>query len=202
MAWQLSGQLIEACSCNVMCPCWYGVPDVMVMDKGYCTGAFTLRVRQGNSDGVDLAGRSAVVATDFPGPTLFDGNATARIFIDEGASADQRRELESILLGQKGGPMGVFATLVSRWLPAQSASIQVNENGDDVTIRVGGAGEYDSRLLKDQDGNGFEVHGGGFIRGFGLEAGQVSVTASRWSDADMPRVETRSGVRGNFTWSG
>ena len=34
MAWQLTGDLIEACSCNVFCPCWYGAPEVALPDKG------------------------------------------------------------------------------------------------------------------------------------------------------------------------
>lgn len=40
-----------------------------------------------------LAGRTVALALDFPGPTLFDGNGTARIYIDDGASKDQVREL-------------------------------------------------------------------------------------------------------------
>jgi hypothetical protein len=26
MVWQLSGQLIETCSCNMFCPCWFLAP--------------------------------------------------------------------------------------------------------------------------------------------------------------------------------
>ena len=24
MAWNLKGQMIESCSCNMFCPCWFG----------------------------------------------------------------------------------------------------------------------------------------------------------------------------------
>ena len=34
------------------------------------------------------------------------------------ASADQRRKLEAIFTGQKGGPMAVLGPLVATWLPA------------------------------------------------------------------------------------
>ena len=101
MAWQMSGQLIESCSCNMFCPCWFTVQELMIMDRG-CASAIAFRTRDGNSDGVPLGGRTVVFAVDFPGPTLFDGNGTARLYIDESASADQRRELEAICSGGRG----------------------------------------------------------------------------------------------------
>ena len=201
MAWNMTGDLIEACNCNVFCPCWYGVPDVALPDKGYCTGAVAFRVRDGNSDGVHLAGRIVVFTLDFPGPRFFDGNATSRLFIDDGANADQRRVLEAIFQGQKGGPMAILAPLVSKWLPTQSRSIRIQQNGDDITVSVAGVGEVQSRLLKDAEGHGFELRGGGFVGGLGLEVAHLSQTSTRWSDADLPRIESKSGARGNFKWS-
>src|SRR4030095_4882439 len=120
MAWHLTGDLIEGCNCNVFCPCWYGAPEVALPDKGYCTGAVTFRVRDGDSGGVNLTNRTIVLAVDFPGPNFFDGNATCRIYVDDAASSDQRRELEPIFQGQRGGPMAMLAPLVSKWLPTQS----------------------------------------------------------------------------------
>ena len=35
MAWNLRAQVIESCSCNMLCPCWFGVTDLMVMDRGW-----------------------------------------------------------------------------------------------------------------------------------------------------------------------
>jgi len=38
MAWQVSGQLTEFCSCKLMCPCWLGVsaaaPPHMEKEQG------------------------------------------------------------------------------------------------------------------------------------------------------------------------
>src|SRR5215208_6333892 len=87
MAWRLSGQLIETCSCNMFCPCWFTVQELMVMDKLWCASAITYRVREGNADGVDLGGRTFVFAVDFPGPTRLDVNGTALLYVDEEASA-------------------------------------------------------------------------------------------------------------------
>ena len=33
MAWHMSGQLIESCSYNMFCPCWFTVQELMIMDS-------------------------------------------------------------------------------------------------------------------------------------------------------------------------
>ncbi len=49
----------------------------------------------------------------FPGPTLFDGDGTARLYIDDGASAEQCRELEAIFQAKKGGPWAILGGLIT-----------------------------------------------------------------------------------------
>ena len=201
MAWQMSGQLIETCSCNMFCPCWFTVQELMIMDQGWCASAIAFRTRDGSSDGVPLGGRTIVFAVDFPGPTLFDGNATARLYIDESATADQRRELEAICSGRKGGPMATVASLVSKWLPARSAKIDVADSGDTIVLSVGDAGRLESRRLRDPQGQGFTLRGGGFVSGLGMQEVDLASTGSRWTDPDLRRFETKSGARGEFSWS-
>src|SRR5512132_2775085 len=99
----------------MFCPCWFGVPDLAVQDQGWCASAIAFRVREGTADGVDLAGRTAVVALDFP-DLMFNGGGTARVWVEDGASAEQRRELEAILQGKKGGPMAALGGMIATWL--------------------------------------------------------------------------------------
>ena len=202
MAWRLTGQLIETCSCNMFCPCWFTVQDLMIMDQGWCASAITFRAREGNSDGVTLDGRTVVFAVDFPGPTLFDGNATARLYIDDGASADQRRELEAICSGNKGGPMGALAPLITKWLPARIAKIDVAEADETITVTVANAGRVKSQRLRDPQGVGFTLRGGGFVTGLGMQEVDLAPSGSRWTDPDLRQFETKSGARGEFSWSG
>jgi hypothetical protein len=202
MAWRLSGQLIETCSCNMFCPCWFTVQELMIMDRGWCASAIAFRVREGNSDGVNLAARTVVFGVDFPGPTLFDGNATARLYFDDASNAEQQRALEPIFQGQRGGPMAVLAPLVSKWLATRVANIAVNEEGEAITVAVADAGEVQSRVLRDGQGNGFQLRGGGFVAALGMESVDLSPSASRWTDPDLRQFETRSGARGDFVWSG
>ena len=61
---------------------------------------------------------------------MFDGNATARVIVDDGANDQQRDEIEAIMQGSKGGPMEVLGGLITTWLPTKTASMDVSsENG-------------------------------------------------------------------------
>jgi hypothetical protein len=205
MAWSLKGQLIESCSCNMFCPCWFGVPDLMIMDQGWCTGVLALEIEEGESEGVDLGGRSAVLSAHFPGPTMFDGGGTGRIYVDDGASDEQRQQLETILQGQVGGPMEAVAGLIATWLPTQTASIETQSDDGVITVSAGDAGQLKSTLLRDPEGNTFHLDGGGFVAGFGYTDGvELAPTiGSQWSDSDLPvaDVETKSGARGAVAWA-
>jgi hypothetical protein len=204
MAWNITAEFIETCSCNMLCPCWYGVRELMVMDQVWCASTWVLRVRRGDSDSVNLGGRTLVIALDFPGPTLYDGNGTARLYIDAGASADQRRELEAIFQGAKGGPMAIVAGLVTRWLPTQTAPINIQEQDGTLTATVAGFGQVHSQRLTNEAGQPTTMQNTGFTTAlqFDNQAAQLAPShGTRWSDPDMPRpFETKSGAVATLTW--
>jgi len=205
MAWTLTADFTETCICNMLFPCWYGVKELMVMDQGWCASAWLLRVRQGNADGVDLSRRTVALAVDFPGPTLFDGNGTGRLYIDDGANADQRRELEAILQGKRGGPMEILGGLIAKWLPSQAAKIDVQEQGGSLSATVAGFGQVKSDRLTNDSGQPTTMHNTGFTTAlqFDNQAAQLAPSGSRWSDRDMPRsFETKSGAVASLTWRG
>ena len=206
MAWNLSGELIETCSCNMLCPCWFGQADLMLMDQGWCGTSLLLRIREGSYEGVDLAGQNAVVNLHFPGPTLFDANGTGRVYIDEGASEAQHNALETILQGASGGGMEVPASLLSTWLPTQKVPITVTEDDGKVTASIPGIGDLSSRRLVNDLGNKMTMHNSAFSIAFGFE-GHIGDLApsdgTAWNDPDMPETwQGRSGVVGQITWSG
>ena len=204
MAWKLSGELVESCSCNMLCPCWYGVADLMVMDKGWCASPMLWRIRDGSSEGVDLSGRTVVVSTHFPGPTMFDGNATARVIVDDSASDEQRKEIEAIMQGSKGGPMEVLGSFITTWLPTKTASMDVRSENGTVIADVGGFGHVESTLLKNEAGDQVATSNAGFAAMLEFEDQTIDLapSASKWSDPDMPvEFETNSGAVARFSWS-
>ena len=205
MAWNLSADFTETCSCNMLCPCWYGVKELMVMDRGYCAGTLLFRIREGSADGVDLGGRTVALVADWPGPTLIDGNGTARLYIDDGASGDQRRELEAIMQGKRGGPMEVLGGLVSRWLPTHATRIECREHDDTLTATVAGGGEISAPRLTNEAGQPTTMQNAGLTMAlqFDNQTAQLAPSASRWSDPGLPRpFVTKSGVRASVTWQG
>lgn len=206
MGWHISGELVETCSCNMLCPCWFGQADLMLMDQGYCGTSLLLRINEGARDDVDLAGQNAVVSLHFPGPTLFDANGTARVYVDENASDDQAAALEQILQGASGGGMEVPASLVATWLPTKRAAIKVSETEDGIAAEIAGAGEMKARRLTNDLGNRMVLKNAAFSVAFGHSDHEGELTPSdgtQWNDAEMPvNWVGRSGVTGQVAWSG
>jgi hypothetical protein len=205
MAWSLNADFTETCSCNMLCPCWYGVKELMVMDQGYCAGTLLFRIGRGSADGVDLSGRTVALVADWPGPTLFDGNGTARLYIDDGASGDQRHALEAIMQGKRGGPMEVLGGLVGRWLPTHATRIECREQDGTLTATVAGGGEISAQRLTNEAGQPTTMQNAGLTAAlqFDNQTAQLAPSASRWSDPDLPRrFVTKSGVRASVTWQG
>jgi hypothetical protein len=205
MTWNLSGKMVETCSCNMLCPCWFGVKELMIMDKGYCASAILFRIQNSSSDGVDLKGRDVVLAFDFPGPTLLDGNGIARLYIDDAADTSQRKQLEDIFQGRKGGPMQIVSSLLSKWLPTESTKIEVNDDGNNVTASVGSIGQIKSQQLKNQSGNPMILQGAGFASAFQMENDTFTLapSATEMSVPDIPHpISTKSGAVAKFSWTG
>ena len=197
MAWHMTGQLIEACSCRSACPCVLGPAEP---DQGWCSGALTFAIQQGESDGVKLAGRRVVWLVDLP-KDFASGNGTVRIYIDDGADAQQRRELEAIFTGKKGGPGGVLGTLVAKWLPTQTAKITIDE-GNNPSVTVGTVGEVKLQRINDEAGHTAKLLYAPVLGAIQVESADLARgDGSHFADPDMRRWQ--SGGHGSispFSW--
>jgi len=186
----------------MFCPCWYAVKELMVMDRGWCNTTQWYLIAGGRAGGVDLGARTVVLSMDFPGPTLFDGNGTGRLYVDDGASADQQRELEGIFQGKSGGAPALFGQIVANWLPTKQVRIDIDQ-GDKLTARIAGVGQIESTLLKDEAGRVMTTQNVGFASFFnadGLTA-QLAPSSAQWSDSELPHpMEHRSGARTTVNW--
>lgn len=204
--WTLTGEWRETCSCNMHCPCWMGIQELMVMDAGYCGSTNLLRIKSGSSNGVDLGGTALIAAVLWPGPTLFDGNGTGRLYIDETADEDQRRELETIFQGTRGGPMEILASLTPTWLPTEVVTIEVTEEDEDtVMATVDPFGQIVSHRLRSGEGEPMTIQNVGFTVAlqFDDQTGELAPgDGTEWSDPDMPEQwVSKSGTIGQFTWT-
>jgi len=178
----------------------------MIMDQGWCGTSFLIRIREGEYEGIDLGGQNAVVGLFFPGPTLFDGNGTGRVYLDEGVTTEQQGALEKILQGLPGGGMEVPATLLSNWLPTRCSRITVEALNGSVQASIGDVGEVVSNRLVNDQGNTMTMQNATFSLVFGFEEHAADLAPSEgtsWSDPEMPQVWVgKSGAVGQIAWEG
>jgi hypothetical protein len=158
-------------------------------------------IKQGAIDGLDVGGCKAVLAAEWPG-NFFGGKGTARLYLDAKASGDQRRELEAVFSGKKGGLFeGLMGAIVSRWLPAKTAPIEIRR-GETLSITVGEFGKATLAAFKDQTGRTATVQGTAAQGAFQSASMEVaSSKGTRWSDPDLRKWDGDSGTIHSVNWS-
>lgn len=97
----LEGTLIEACSCNVNCPCWIGEDP----DLGECFAIIAYGIERGRIRDVDVSGLNLVLICHIPGNVLA-GNWQVVALVDEQGSSQQREAMLDAFTGKLGGPLG------------------------------------------------------------------------------------------------
>jgi hypothetical protein len=103
MSWRISGSYFESCNCDPICPCRRidGVPGGR-STHGECLGLLSWLIEGGGADGVDLAGQPVALASRYSDEE--EGSPwTWILYLDSGASVEQRNALEGIYTGRLGG---------------------------------------------------------------------------------------------------
>jgi len=147
--WTLSGSYLEACNCEVICPCRrIGGRAGGRSTYGTCLGALSWAIEQGHAGEVDLVGQRVVLVSRYD-----DDEAGSPwdffLYLDESADGDQLEALTSIFLGRAGGtPLRQFpwAFKPSRLIEVRTARIELDHTprggwfrtGADVEVRVRG----------------------------------------------------------------
>jgi hypothetical protein len=132
MAYQLEGRLLEVCTCNVLCPCWVGEDP----DGGTCDGTLAWHVDKGTVNGVDVAGRTICILCHIPG-NILQGNWSVRVYVDDGATAEQMDALLGVWTGKLGGPVADLAKLVGEVVAVEQAPVTFEVQGVNGTLKVG-----------------------------------------------------------------
>ena len=135
MSWWAKGLLFENCSCTLVCPGHMHFSQMCTHDR--CKGYWAFRFDDGLFEGVSLKGVRAVIAFDTP-QRMIDGNWTQAIIIDESATADQRRVLETMFSGVAGGPWGKLAPFVIKRVPVEYRQIEFADEGATKRVTIAG----------------------------------------------------------------
>jgi len=101
MTWHMNGDYFENCNCDAHCPCIASGLTARPTN-GNCDVVFAVHIDQGHYDDVMLDGLNWLLALSTP-EEMHKGNATAALYIDERASAEQAQALTTIATGQAGG---------------------------------------------------------------------------------------------------
>jgi hypothetical protein len=101
--WQIAGSYLEACNCEVICPCRrIGGRQGGRSTYGECLGALSWVVQEGGAGDTDLAGMRVVLATryhdDEPGSPW-----SYALFVDARGDEQQRQAVADIFTGRLGG---------------------------------------------------------------------------------------------------
>ena len=200
MTWQVSGRGLEICSCKMFCPCWLGPQGEP--DEGWCAAAFAYEFSAGDSEGVDLGGTRAFMMAWWPA-NFFHGKGKARLYIGEGASADQARELEAILAGgRKSFLSDLWGAVIDEWLPAKTANIEI-ALGDKPGVTVAGVGETTLEPVTNGAGTPTVISGAMAQAGFHIDSMQLAIPGeNQWSDPDLQDWSAADGVLYDIAWSG
>jgi len=132
MAYSVEGQLLEVCTCNILCPCWVGEDP----DEGYCEAIVGWHINSGNIEGVDVSGRTFAMLVHIPGNVLA-GNWQARLYLDQDTTDEQQEGILNLWGGKLGGPITDLASLVTDIKSVEKTNIVFDVEGVNGTIQVG-----------------------------------------------------------------
>jgi hypothetical protein len=134
MSWRLTGNYVETCSCELMCPCNLSFDHGATYD--FCRATLAFDIRDGDIEGTDISGRRVVLIADTP-KVMTQGNWRLGVYIDDEAGEEQFDKLVKVFGGQLGGPMAALAPLVGEIVGIERAAIEVNDDGLRHSVRVG-----------------------------------------------------------------
>lgn len=148
MAYRIAGTYIAVCDCAGICPC--PVDGRPATENGQCLGSLVFDIKEGDLDGTDLSGTTVALYNHFPS-NLTAGNWTVGLVIDA-ASDEQANALEGIFRGDKGGPFGEFAGLISTVAGVERGKITVG-GGDKPSASIEGKTEFSFEPFTGADGS-------------------------------------------------
>jgi hypothetical protein len=145
----LEGTLIEACSCNVNCPCWIGEDP----DLGECFAIIAYGIERGRIRDVDVSGLNLVLIAHIPGNVLA-GNWKIVALVDEKGSPEQRQALLDAFTGKLGGPLGdLWTALIGEVRGVEFVPIAHEVAGGSGKLRVPELVETEMEPYRGPDGS-------------------------------------------------
>jgi len=132
MAYQLEGDLLEVCTCKILCPCWVGEDP----DGGTCEGLLAWHIGKGTVNGLDVSGHTIVALCHIPG-NILKGNWRIVVYLDDKTTPQQQEAILNVWTGKLGGPCADLAQLIGQVAGVERVPIVFDAQGVKGRLRVG-----------------------------------------------------------------
>jgi hypothetical protein len=146
--YSLTGTLLEACSCGVLCPCWIGEDP----DGGECYAVVGYHFDTGQIRGVDVSDLSLLSVAHIPGNVLA-GDWEVVVLVDDRATEGQREAILAAFTGELGGPLADLAELIGTVKGVESTPIRHEIAGGVGSLEVPGVLEAEMEPYTGPDGS-------------------------------------------------
>lgn len=125
LRYHLTGTFIEACNCEVICPCW--VDDTP--DEEFCAGLFAWRLGAGSEiEGIDVSD-GVVVSVTVHGDARRGGTSESALYVSDTLPAAAVPHLIEAFAGRGGGPLGRLAGVTGEVVDQGTARVALTPRG-------------------------------------------------------------------------
>lgn len=142
--WRMTGTAFSNCNCDWGCPCQFNA----LPTHGHCRADMFAELESGHFGDVKLDGLRLGILGIWPGP-IHEGKGTMMIVIDERASPDQRKAIETIAMGGETEPgatlFNIFGMMTETRVPTVYKPIEFVLDMDARTATVRVPGMLDAR---------------------------------------------------------
>ena len=109
-----------------------------------------MHVEKGEYGAISFGGLNALVIAFAPGPTMYDGNWTALLYIDDKATPEQEEALIVIISGKAGGPWARIALLFTegKFKASKLAPFQFSRESRSRTLTVPDIASLDVEAIR------------------------------------------------------
>ncbi|MGR8921600.1 MAG: DUF1326 domain-containing protein [Gammaproteobacteria bacterium] len=134
--WTAKGEYMEACSCDFLCPC---IPKNMTTPatRDSCKVALAFEIESGSFGSVSLDGVRFVMFAQSK-EIMGTGDWIGGLVIDSSASDEQAAAVGAIAGGDGGGPLAMFAPLISDFRGVERHPIDFKREGNQVSVKIDG----------------------------------------------------------------
>jgi hypothetical protein len=140
--WTLTGTFIEACSCDVTCPCYFGSAPT----TGECKVFYGWHIDKGSYADVALDGLNVALAIYSPG-RMDETKWKVALYYDDKAAEAQKNALIQIFTGQAGGVPAGFAEAWGEVLGAKSVGFDYYAKGKRRSLKIADVVETEIEAL-------------------------------------------------------